>query len=357
MFRKGFLLLTGVIVGLILFAPSIGLFSEKVQDKELLQHIDSKYLDLFKEDQSEKVKEIIAAIGNKIIGESENENNPYTENGSTLITDQTVEAPNIEEAILARNAAIEKEKNNSATTARDKGKTSPDKKGKSDPNEKNTTQTSAKKDKHLNKKTDNTNLVILGVDKNELEVISIYSINERNKKSAGVFLSTQTALKVGRDLLSLEDIYNKYGARSLKNLISKTMEIDIPYYMEVDKRGLVELSDIIGSVYVDEENVDVPNLFTKSPSSGDDAILQGLAKEVTKVKIRDYPKLLAIFKNNVQSDLGVQGVYSLYKIFKNLNHAELSKIVLGGEKIEKKGERLIIVAPYDWHNMIYQMTQ
>ncbi|SMB88271.1 Anionic cell wall polymer biosynthesis enzyme, LytR-Cps2A-Psr (LCP) family [Desulfonispora thiosulfatigenes DSM 11270] len=336
MFGKGRMLLMGIILGFMLFVPTVGWFSDKVKEKDFLQNVDThRYLDMMQQDQEEKVKEIFGTIGDKLKNEPE----------ESLITDKVVEAPNIDEAIANR-----AEQNRIEVVEAPKAS-----------EVKNTKKSSEKKlvkqDNHLNKKTDNTNLIVLGVDQNRLKFVSVYSINQKNKKSAGVFLPTKTGLNVNGQLLSLEKIHKKYGAESLKNLISKTMEISIPYYMEVDKQGLVDLSKIIGPVYIEDENVDVPNLFNQSPSSGDDAILQGVAKEVTKTKISDYPKLLGIFKENVKSDLGVKGAYSLYKIFKNLNHAELSKVILGGEKIKRDGQTLIIVEPYDWHNMVYQMTE
>ena len=95
---------------------------------------------------------------------------------------------------------------------------------------------------------------------------------------------------------------------------------------------MVELSELIGPLYVENENIDIPNLFVRPVSSKDDAILQSLAERVTQPKmLLQVPKLIKIFIANVQSDIGVSG-WDLYSVFKDLNHSEISKIVLWGEK-------------------------
>jgi len=213
-------------------------------------------------------------------------------------------------------------------------------------------------DKFLNKQTKNTNILCLGVADKELEMISIYSINKSNKKSAGIFLPTRTSLKVNGELLSLREIYQQYGIINLKKILSQCLEVDIPYHMVADKQGLVELSELIGPLYVENENIDIPNLFVRPVSGKDDEILQSLAEKITQPKmVLQVPKLIKIFIANVQSDIGISGLWDLYSVFKNLNHSELSKIVLWGEKMELTDKTYWFITPYDWHNVVYEMTR
>jgi len=215
-----------------------------------------------------------------------------------------------------------------------------------------------KEDKNLNRLTKNTNILCLGVADKELEMISVYSINKTNKKSAGIFLPTRTSLKVNGELLTLREIYQRYGVVNLKKILSQCLEVDIPYHMVADKQGLVELSELIGPLYVENENIDIPNLFVRPVSEKDDAILQSLAEKITQPKmILQVPKLIKIFIANVQSDIGVSGLWDLYSVFKNLNHSELSKIVLWGEKMELADKSYWFIDPYDWHNVVYEMTK
>ena len=128
--------------------------------------------------------------------------------------------------------------------------------------------------------------------------------------------------------------------------------------MVADKQGLVELSELIGPLYVENENIDIPNLFVRPVSGKDDEILQSLAEKITEPKmVLQVPKLIKIFIANVQSDIGVSGLWDLYSVFKNLNHSELSKIVLWGEKMVMAGQEYWFITPYDWHNVVYEMTQ
>jgi len=214
-----------------------------------------------------------------------------------------------------------------------------------------------REDKHLNKETANTNILCLGIADKKLEMISIYSINKENKKSAGIFLPTRTSLKVNGKLLSLKEIYDEYGVINLKNILNQCMGIDILYHMVVDNQGLVELSELIGPLYVENENIDIPNLFARPVSDKDDAILQALAAEITKPKmILQVPSLIKIFIKNVKSDIGVSGLWDLYKVFSNLDHSELSKNILWGEKVEMANKEYWFIEPYDWHNVVYEMT-
>ncbi|KJS85454.1 MAG: hypothetical protein JM58_08415 [Peptococcaceae bacterium BICA1-8] len=215
-----------------------------------------------------------------------------------------------------------------------------------------------REDKFLNKETKNTNILCLGVADKALEMISIYSINKDNKKSAGIFLPTRTSLKVNGELLTLKEIYQKHGVLTLKKIISQCLEVDIPYHMVADNQGLVELSELIGPLYVENESINIPNLFVRPVSDKDDEILQSLAEKITQPKmLLQVPKLIKIFITNVESDIGVTGLWDLYSVFKNLNHSELSKIVLWGEKMELATQEYWLINPYDWHNVVYEMTQ
>lgn len=218
-------------------------------------------------------------------------------------------------------------------------------------------QKEVKEDKYLNRQTKNTNILCLGIADQQLEMISIYSINKENKKSAGIFLPTRTNLKVNGELLSLQKIYKQYGIVDLKKILSQCLEVDIPYHMVADKQGLIELSELIGPLYVENENIDIPNLFVRPVSDKDDEILQALADRITQPKmLLQVPKLIKIFIANVDSDIGVSGLWQLYKVFSNLNHSELSKIVLWGNKVEMAGKEYWFIDPYDWHNIVYEMT-
>lgn len=227
-------------------------------------------------------------------------------------------------------------------------------------NETNTTKTvqETRVDRYLNRQTKNTNILCLGIADQELEMISIYSINKENKKSGGIFLPTRTSLKVNGEFLTLKGIYQKYGILNLKKILSRCLEVNIPYHMVADKKGLVELSELIGPLYVENENIDIPNLFVRPVSGKDDEILQSLAKKITQpMMVLQVPKLIKIFITNVQSDIGVSGLWDLYSVFKNLNHSELSKIVLWGEKATLADNDYWFITPYDWHNVVYEMTE
>lgn len=222
----------------------------------------------------------------------------------------------------------------------------------------NTKSQDTREDRYLNKQTENTNILCLGIAEKELEMISIYSINKNNKKSAGIFLPTRTSVTVNGEMLSLREIYRQYGILNLKKILSQCLVVDIPYHMVADKQGLVELSELIGPLYVENENIDIPNLFVRPVSGKDDEILQSLAEKVTQPKMfLQVPKLIKIFIANVQSDIGVSGLWDLYSVFKNLNHSELSKTVLWGEKMHLSNKDYWFIAPYNWHNVVYEMTK
>ena len=72
--------------------------------------------------------------------------------------------------------------------------------------------------------------------------------------------------------------------------------------------------------------------------------------------VLQLPKLIKIFINNVQSDIGISGLWELYQVFSKLDHSELSKIVLWGKKVQMSGRDYWFIAPYDWHNVVYEMT-
>ena len=172
---------------------------------------------------------------------------------------------------------------------------------------------------------------MLGVTDKQLEMISIYSINKENKNRQ-VSSCLLTSVSNG-ELLTLKEIYNQMGVVNLKKILSQCFEIDIPYHMVVDRQGLVELSEVLGPIYVENESIDIPNLFVKPVSDKDDAILQEMAQKISQPKMLvQVPKLIKIFINNVESDIGVSALWDLYRVFRNLNHSQLAKIVLWGKR-------------------------
>lgn len=325
MSRKNLVLIVGMSLALVFIVTQTLILTSFSKNQRNAGEIQELELDLDLDPEVPKEENLVEeAIEPEELGKEEDEDEDDLEN---LATGET-------------NPSDEDEPNNRAET------------------EKSITQPVAREDQRLNSKTRNSNILCLGVAKQKLEMISIYSINRDNKKSAGIFLPTRTSLRINGELLSLADIYNKYDVLTLKKALSQSLLVDIPYHMVADQGGLVELSELIGPLYVENEEIDIPNLFVRPTSEKDDAILQSLASEVTTPKmILQIPKLIRIFINNVQSDIGLGDLWELYQVFSKLDHSELSKIILWGKRVQMSGSDYWLVDPYDWHNVVYEMTE
>ncbi|MDD2498531.1 MAG: hypothetical protein PHY90_10460 [Desulfitobacteriaceae bacterium] len=97
------------------------------------------------------------------------------------------------------------------------------------------------KQEHKNKTLKNININFFGIENGVLQMLTVYSINKENGwKSGTVFVPTD-GLVPGTKNTSFAEFYQMAGPLEIKKVLAQNMEIDIAYYVMVDRNLLLEI--------------------------------------------------------------------------------------------------------------------
>jgi hypothetical protein len=211
----------------------------------------------------------------------------------------------------------------------------------------------------LNRKTNNYNILFLGVNKQELLMCSVYTINiEGNKQASSIFLPTKAFIPGRQQTLS--QYYQRAGTESVKKLLEQKMGIKIAYYVLIEKNIFFQVEKIIKPIYVNDEKVALDNLFTKQVGPEDPLILGGLMERFMdpKVYFGKLPELILTAKHNIKTDFKVtpKSLLFHYRLAKKIDTQEIKKLVLPTEKVRQKGQDITQISVYALENAIYEMT-
>jgi anionic cell wall polymer biosynthesis LytR-Cps2A-Psr (LCP) family protein len=214
---------------------------------------------------------------------------------------------------------------------------------------------------HGNKSLSNYNIMFFGIEDQKLQMLTVYSINQRNNwKSGTVFIPTDTLVPGGKNL-HMADYFYQNGPEKAKKLVEKVMEIDINYYVMVDRNLLLEMEPYLDPIYISGEKVNIPQLFTKEITPDDEIILASLLKNLTNPSIYFgvLPKLILACKQYIKTDfqLNWTSLWVHYQIAKNIDTSSVTKKILSGRYLTIENQRYWVPTQHAWKNMIYEVTK
>ncbi|MGI6066219.1 MAG: hypothetical protein ACOYI2_06980 [Bacillota bacterium] len=216
------------------------------------------------------------------------------------------------------------------------------------------------KQEHKNKTLKNININFFGIENGVLQMLTVYSINkENNWKSGTVFVPTN-ALVPGTKNTTFAELYQTAGPLEIKKILAQNMEIDISYYVMVDRNLLLEMEAYLDPIYVGGEKVNIAQLFTKTITPEDEIILASLLKNLTKPEIfwGILPKLIWTCKKYIETDfpMSVSNLLVHYQIAQNIDTTKVAKKVLPGAYRLIEGKGLWVVDPTGWYSIVYDVT-
>ncbi|HHU31966.1 MAG: hypothetical protein ACOX1Y_07395 [Zhaonellaceae bacterium] len=212
----------------------------------------------------------------------------------------------------------------------------------------------------LNKKTDNMNVLFIGVDKGKLLACSVFTINYKDKYQAGgVFLPTYS--RPPKYKYSFAEIYEKAGVEGLKQVIEKEMGIKIELYYSIERELLKQIETYIDPIYINNQKLEIYNLFTMAVSPQDEEILGALTRELLKpgVFFTKLPRLLLDATKYIKTDFKVtfQNLKFHYNNIVNLDTHNIKKQVLPTHKKVSGNKIYYEIDAYHLHNSIYEITR
>lgn len=213
-----------------------------------------------------------------------------------------------------------------------------------------------------NQQTDNLNVLFIGADGKRLLMTSVYSINhhQTKMKSGAIFFPNHTLLQETGYPGTLEDIFRRDGPVEIMGLLEKALEIDIAYYVRIDKAVLREVEKFIDPIYVDGEKIELENLFDMQVTPKDQEILGALMEELTKPKVYfiNLPRLVAAFRKYLETDFPINpsNLVLHYRIARNVDMDHITKVVLRGTNYRWRGKIVQVVPMEILRNIVYKVT-
>lgn len=214
---------------------------------------------------------------------------------------------------------------------------------------------------HHNKELKNINIMFLGIEDDKLKMFSVYSINkENNWKSGTVFVPTNTLIPGTKDT-TVSELFYQEGPEEIKKVLEENMEIEIAYYVKVDRNLMSEVEPYIEPIYIDGEKINLARLFTMEITPKDEVILASLLKRFTNPSIYFglLPKLVWTCKQYIETDFNLtwSNLFIHYEIAKNIDTTAVTKKVLPGKPEKVKGKLLWIPSQQAWLNSLYEVTK
>ncbi|MHB1127150.1 MAG: hypothetical protein ACYC2T_09355 [Bacillota bacterium] len=213
-----------------------------------------------------------------------------------------------------------------------------------------------------NRDTDNLNVLFLGVKENKLQMISVYSINYlHNMRSVAIFFPSETLVGKERDDQTLEGIYAQAGVAGLKQAMEQILEVPIAYHVWMDQRILADVEKFIGPIYIGKRRLPMEKLFTMPLSPEDEDILGALLQRFSQPGIYFWqlPRIITVFHNYINTDfqLNLNNLMLHYRIARNINPGEISKILVEGRMENRGGQRVLQVTKPQMKRVVFEYTR
>lgn len=218
------------------------------------------------------------------------------------------------------------------------------------------------KEERLNKETNNLNVLFVGVDREKLKMIALYTIDhEVSWRSAAIFIPIKTAVGNAVKTALLQDIYSQEGVAGVVKVLEEQLEVNISYYIKVDKAVLVKVAAIIDPIYAAGQPVDIANLFDMAVTPYDDYILGELVKEFSKpaVFFLALPEIFFSFRKHISTDFAItpSNLYLHYKIATGIKPSLLKKTIITGYDYYDRGKWMRVIPEDTWKRIVYRLTR
>ncbi|MHB8171585.1 MAG: LCP family protein [Thermincolia bacterium] len=208
-----------------------------------------------------------------------------------------------------------------------------------------------------NRELKNANIVFYWTEGNRLKVMTLLSINIQTHKACIIHFPLYTKLAEGT---TLEDVYTSQGGQAVINTVAEKLEVPIEYHVSIDQKVLEVVSEIIGPVQMERENIFIAEAFAQTATGrrNDDqevvrALLAKLVQPGTLVKV---PKLVWIFTRQVETNLDAGKTLKLFGVAREMGSQNLRKTSIPGTIIIDKGKGYRQVPEKTWKNIIFEIN-
>lgn len=212
----------------------------------------------------------------------------------------------------------------------------------------------------LNSRTANLNVLFLGADRSQLLMASVFSINHREGfRSAALFFPVQTLLEGGEGV-TLADLFRREGAPAVARALAERLQVDIAYYVRIDRRVLDRAARFVGPLVLDGREIPLGDLFTLEVTPADGLILGQLMAQFTRPSVYFWhlPALVLSSRGDLETDfpLTTENLWLHYRIARGVDTGFIPKQVAPGRAVRLNGKTAWRVDEEVWRDGIYRLT-
>ncbi len=219
----------------------------------------------------------------------------------------------------------------------------------------------------LNRRTDSVNIMYIWSDRDQLKVISVTSFNRATGKAGIVVIplqtvvNTESVVKLNRGPLTVRDLYREKGREGVRGFLAGKLGLPISNYIHVDQAALLKLSEIIGILRINGDQVTMAEAFEQTAAglrTDDREVVRAVASQALKPRILlDLPELLWIFTRDIKTDFSTEQLLRFFYLGRQMDLQHMNKTALPGRE-HPEGEAIYLFVPdQTWQNIIYHITQ
>ena len=222
----------------------------------------------------------------------------------------------------------------------------------------------------LNLLTKNLNVLFIGANQEDLLAVAVYSVNYPDRyQSAAIFIPTNAFFPPERPMpgrpvkraRSLETIFREEGPQGLARAINQALSVELDYYISIDQRVLQEVEKFIDPIVVNEQKVELENLFTMEVTPADEIIMGALLAELTRpgVFFSSLPRLVLTYRHYLETDFAInpENLWLHYKIARGVDTRAIPKILAPTVPAPWQGQTARVV-PEEWlGSALYRLTR
>lgn len=219
----------------------------------------------------------------------------------------------------------------------------------------------------LNKTSNTINVMYLWSDNDQLKVISITSFNKATTQAAIVVVPLHTVIdntdrvNLNSSYSTIQDLYKAKGREGVRQFLEKKLEINLPNFVQVNQSALQKISDIIGILKVNGDNITMLEAFEQTAAglrTDDRDVVRAVASQVLRPGlILEIPNMLYIFTHDIRTNFTTQEMVEIFYFSRQMDLKNMRKAALPGYEFAAPAKKYLFVSGQAWKNIIYDITQ
>lgn len=218
----------------------------------------------------------------------------------------------------------------------------------------------------LNKGLDTINVMYVWSDGDRLRVISITSFNIITKQAAIVVIPLDTVINAGRDAatqdkwVTIQDIYRERGRDGVRAVLQEKLDIKIPNFVHVNQTALQKLSNILGILRVNGDEITMLEAFEQTAAgirTDDGDVIRAVASRILRPQmLLEMPTLLWIFTHDIKTNFSPEQMVRIFHISRQMDLGNMRKTALPGYEWNGNSFKCLLVSEQTWKNIVYEIT-